>query len=430
MSGAHPGAEASRRPKDAAGAILSAPAQSSPASQAQILAPQAAAGAERPARRQAGAGHSAGESAPAAQRAGRIQAGAPTARENTPAAEPLAPSARENTPAAEPLAPSARESTPAAEPLAPSARENGRPRRDPPSAKQNAPAAERPCRTAQKSAPAAANSGTTPEQFLSPAGNTGPSAKQNAPAAERPCRTAQSAAPEGGALPRPAGGDDGALPPPFWAAEPETEKPPMPTEPPPERRPDYGRARREALSLLLRSELTGLAVDPTRLEVGVPVVFDTIGSYCAKTGLSRAQLLGRMGALADGCTLRLAGVTLVLTDFHGAGDCRRRRFTQAHELGHILLGHTRDGPAEEQEANRFAGELLMPAPVLAALGSRGGRLRAREIAEWFFVSVSAASAQLARLRRDGVVWDADAQTLVRRCADWIEAALTDPPVTV
>ena len=220
------------------------------------------------------------------------------------------------------------------------------------------------------------------------------------------------------------------MPPPFWAREPETEKPPLPTEPPPERRPDYGRARREALSLLLRSELTGLAVDPTRLEVGVPVVFDTIGSYCAKTGLPRAQLLGQLGALADGCTLRLAGVTLVLTDFHGAGDCRRRRFTQAHELGHILLGHTRDGPAEEQEANRFAGELLMPAPVLAALGNRGGRLRAREIAEWFFVSVSAASAQLARLRRDGVVWDADARALVRRCDDWIEAALTDPPVTV
>ena len=251
-----------------------------------------------------------------------------------------------------------------------------------------------------------------------------PGAILSAPAQRSPAPQAQIPAPQA------AGGDDGALPSPFWATEPETEKPPLPTEPPPERRPDYGRARREALSLLLRSELTGLAVDPTRLEVGVPVVFDTIGSYCAKTGLPRAQLLGRMGALADGCTLRLAGVTLVLTDFHGAGDCRRRRFTQAHELGHILLGHTRDGPAEEQEANRFAGELLMPAPVLAALGSRGGRLRAREIAEWFFVSVSAASAQLARLRRDGVVWDADARALVRRCADWIEAALTDPPVTV
>lgn len=324
MSGAQPRAEASRRPKGAAGAILSAPAQRPPAPQAQILAPQAAAEVETPARRQAGAGHSAGESAPAAQRAGRMQAGAPAAEQGGPA--------------------------------------------------------QRPCPTAQKSAPA--------------------------------------------------GGDDGTLPPPFWAREPETEKPPLPTEPPPERRPDYGRARREALSLLLRSELTGLAVDPTRLEVGVPVVFDTIGSYCAKTGLPRARLLGQLGALADGCTLRLAGVTLVLTDFHGAGDCRRRRFTQAHELGHILLGHTRDGPAEEQEANRFAGELLMPAPVLAALGSRGGRLRAREIAEWFFVSVSAASAQLARLRRDGVVWDADARALVRRCDDWIEAALTDPPVTV
>ena len=106
MSGAQPRAEASRRPKGAAGAILSTPAQRSPASQAQILAPQAAAGAERPARRQAGAGHSAGGSAPAA-----------------------------------------------------------------------------------------GNFGTTPEQFLSPAGNAGPAAEQGGPA-QRPCPAAQSAAPD------------------------------------------------------------------------------------------------------------------------------------------------------------------------------------------------------------------------------------------
>ena len=42
----------------------------------------------------------------------------------------------------------------------------------------------------------------------------------------------------------------------------------------------------------------------------------------------------------------------------------RRRFTIAHEIGHLLLGHTHsdhvDDSHNEAEANAFAGELLMP----------------------------------------------------------------------
>lgn len=43
----------------------------------------------------------------------------------------------------------------------------------------------------------------------------------------------------------------------------------------------------------------------------------------------------------------------------------RRRFTIAHEIGHLLLEHTcnkdtEDGSVNETEANQFASELLMP----------------------------------------------------------------------
>ena len=60
------------------------------------------------------------------------------------------------------------------------------------------------------------------------------------------------------------------------------------------------------------------------------------------------------------------------------GHCRKR-FTLAHEIGHILLGHM---PAQlangsiiearygwqEAEANCFASELLMPLPALEKFG--------------------------------------------------------------
>ena len=54
----------------------------------------------------------------------------------------------------------------------------------------------------------------------------------------------------------------------------------------------------------------------------------------------------------------------------------RLRWTLAHELGHILLGHLRSGRRaaghgrQEEEANYFAKELLMPLPVLARLDAR------------------------------------------------------------
>lgn len=51
--------------------------------------------------------------------------------------------------------------------------------------------------------------------------------------------------------------------------------------------------------------------------------------------------------------------------FNGAHPWCRRRFTIAHEIGHLLLEHgcnknTDDGSVNETEANQFAAELLVP----------------------------------------------------------------------
>ena len=51
----------------------------------------------------------------------------------------------------------------------------------------------------------------------------------------------------------------------------------------------------------------------------------------------------------------------------------RRKWTAAHELGHILSGHivsesSAPTPAQEKEADRFAAEVLAPLPVLHFCG--------------------------------------------------------------
>lgn len=86
---------------------------------------------------------------------------------------------------------------------------------------------------------------------------------------------------------------------------------------------------------------------------------------------------------------------------------RRYRFTIAHELGHIVLGHElSDGyykrsnvffdskPSIESEADNFAARLLAPACVLWKLNLR----TAREISEFCNISYSAGLIREERMR--------------------------------
>lgn len=85
-------------------------------------------------------------------------------------------------------------------------------------------------------------------------------------------------------------------------------------------------------------------------------------------------------------------------------SAERKRFTVAHELGHILLGHVgmlglvnrepdpKDNPIE-QEANVFASRLLAPACVLWALNLR----EPEEIAAVCRISYQSASFRAERM---------------------------------
>lgn len=76
---------------------------------------------------------------------------------------------------------------------------------------------------------------------------------------------------------------------------------------------------------------------------------------------------------------------------------QRCRFTIAHELGHIFLGHNTSGMysvEEETAANVFASRLLAPACVLWALDIHS----AEEIKELCNISISAASIRAERMK--------------------------------
>jgi Zn-dependent peptidase ImmA (M78 family) len=68
----------------------------------------------------------------------------------------------------------------------------------------------------------------------------------------------------------------------------------------------------------------------------------------------------------DGLLVMVDGLPTI--GFNGDTAWVRRRFTIAHEIGHLLLGHTCSGididKDAEAEANQFAAELLMPLALL------------------------------------------------------------------
>lgn len=91
----------------------------------------------------------------------------------------------------------------------------------------------------------------------------------------------------------------------------------------------------------------------------------------------------------------------------------RQRFTIAHEIGHVLLGHMtngskefRDGPMQfslgtrdykESDANRFAAELLMPEKFVRLWFSKMRGSDLGDAARMFYVSEAALYYRLVNL---------------------------------
>lgn len=69
----------------------------------------------------------------------------------------------------------------------------------------------------------------------------------------------------------------------------------------------------------------------------------------------------------DGKNVYINGYRLII--YNLTHPISRQRWTIAHELGHILLGHKGQNRVNEAETNYFAKELLMPMAVLVNMGA-------------------------------------------------------------
>ncbi len=140
---------------------------------------------------------------------------------------------------------------------------------------------------------------------------------------------------------------------------------------------DYKRARDLSWRVLLNTGTRELPVKVSRICRGYGV---TLRSYQVGAPLIRELGLEAQCDISDGFTVRSGDRCYVFYNMEQPPG--RVRFTIAHELGHVLLGHLGDGEhtvynresssedaLEEHTANVFASRLLAPACVLHALGA-------------------------------------------------------------
>lgn len=140
---------------------------------------------------------------------------------------------------------------------------------------------------------------------------------------------------------------------------------------------DYKRARDLSWRVLLNTGTRELPVKVSRICRGYGV---TLRSYQVGAPLIRELGLEAQCDISDGFTVRSGDRCYVFYNMEQPPGWVR--FTIAHELGHVLLGHLGDGEhtvynresssedaPEEHTANVFASRLLAPACVLHALGA-------------------------------------------------------------
>jgi hypothetical protein len=166
-----------------------------------------------------------------------------------------------------------------------------------------------------------------------------------------------------------------------------------------------------ARKLLVKQTVTSFKTDIVNMKYDKCIMFDTFENFAEITGLTITRQ-----QIPDGCTVIKHGIYIILTHevkavmLHRINTGKlpqpeklRQRWTLAHEIGHVHLEHSEDNALQEQEANSFAGELLMPELVLLELRRRLGReLTVSEAGRLFGVSRSAAENRLRQIQRRNV----------------------------
>lgn len=169
-------------------------------------------------------------------------------------------------------------------------------------------------------------------------------------------------------------------------------------------KPDYDRAARMAYKTLLALHIEEFPVDPYQIltfckNTVVKTYDDLMNSLNVYDyGYFKLYYVNGKDALTFRKEYANGNVGYELY-FDNHGNPFRRRFTLAHELGHIILKHSQEEWWEEKEADYFASQLLAPDLMFKMLADNHALLcEANTISRVFMLSNAAAVTILSRRR--------------------------------
>lgn len=166
-------------------------------------------------------------------------------------------------------------------------------------------------------------------------------------------------------------------------------------------KPDFEKCTVEATKLLYQQNVSDRILNIQNLNYDKNILFDSIQNYCQLTQQPITNFLSEeRQMLKDGCTIYRSGIDCYIVLYNDEIRCfEHLNWTLAHEVGHIYLGHTKDGAIEEVEAHYFAAQLLMPDFSIHMIANEYGPVNVEDIKEIFGVSEKAAIKRISTMNK-------------------------------
>lgn len=161
-------------------------------------------------------------------------------------------------------------------------------------------------------------------------------------------------------------------------------------------KPRFKLSEQLATDLLLSSGVQDFPFDVTTLSFDHDIIFDTMQNYCRITNTDLIVMQGENNK--DGFIVVYNDLHLVLYNENSSSP-ERMNWTNAHECGHVLCGHTVDDGKSEIEAHFFAASLLMPNAIIYELSQRGIAITEETLIDVFGVSPEAAAKKMTTLNK-------------------------------
>lgn len=145
--------------------------------------------------------------------------------------------------------------------------------------------------------------------------------------------------------------------------------------------PDYYKATNKAYNLLIQQRTLELPINLNALinlhQQNTKLV--TYSQMAARFSMALSEY--NLTAPSEfGFTIKKKDKNIIL--YNEEKGYYTNRFTIAHEIGHIELGHKDEDSAAEREANCFARNLLCPVPLIESFNITG----IEAYREWFHIS--------------------------------------------